>query len=136
MRTAPIFLSRGAGEGDRAPQRAWWRGQAAAGRRRQPFSVSNMSCPLHHPLFPRLFAGVGGWSPSPASGRGRGVAAALACVALSACVSGLAQPDGGIATYDALRAAQKDCEAKGRVFHLKHNGDAQYLEDYACERKN
>ena len=61
---------------------------------------------------------------------------AAACLTLCACVSGVTQRDGGVATYDGLRAAQKDCESKGRVFKLKRNGDPQYLEDYACEKAN
>ena len=59
----------------------------------------------------------------------------LAAVALSGCLSSFTQRDGGVATYDAIKAAQKDCEARGKVFRLKRNGDAQYLEDYACENE-
>ena len=60
--------------------------------------------------------------------------ALVATLALSGCISGFSQRDGGVATYDAIKAAQKDCEAKGKVFRLKRNGNAQYLEDYACEK--
>jgi hypothetical protein len=59
----------------------------------------------------------------------------VATLALSGCMSGLTQRDGGVATYDAIRAASKACEAKGKVFRLKRNGNAQYLEDYACENE-
>ncbi len=57
----------------------------------------------------------------------------LIALGLAACVSELSQRDGGVATYDAIRAAAKACEAKGKVFKLKRNGDAQYLEDYSCQ---
>ena len=59
----------------------------------------------------------------------------VAAMALSGCMSGFTQRDGGVATYDAIKAASKDCEAKGKVFRLKRNGNAQYLEDYACENE-
>ena len=65
----------------------------------------------------------------------RAAAALLCALALAACVSGITQRDGGVATYDALRQAQQACESKGGTFKLKRNGDAQYLDDYACERK-
>jgi hypothetical protein len=61
--------------------------------------------------------------------------ALIAALALSGCISEVTQRDGGVATYDAIRAAQKDCESKGKVYRLKRNGNAQYLEDYACENK-
>jgi hypothetical protein len=62
--------------------------------------------------------------------------AALAVAApVTGCISEATQRDGGLATYDAIKAAQKACEAKGRVFKLRRNGDAQYLDDYACEKK-
>ena len=41
---------------------------------------------------------------------------------------------GGIATYDDIKAAQKVCAEKGGSLRLKRNGDAQYLDDYACEK--
>jgi len=53
---------------------------------------------------------------------------------LSAC-GGVAMRDGGVATYDALRAAQAQCAAKGGTLKVKRNGDPKYLDDYACERK-
>ena len=59
----------------------------------------------------------------------------LGAVPLSGCVADMAQRDGGVATYDAIRAAQQDCAAKGRVFRLKRNGQAKYLDDYACEKE-
>ncbi|ODT87980.1 hypothetical protein [Phenylobacterium sp. SCN 70-31] len=61
----------------------------------------------------------------------------LACVlALAACSSGAGYGrSGGLATYDDLRAAQEACSAKGGDLRLKRNGDAKYLDDYACETK-
>jgi hypothetical protein len=53
----------------------------------------------------------------------------------SGCRAASPQLDGGVATYDAIKSAQKECEAKGKVFRLKRNGNAQYLEDYACRNE-
>jgi hypothetical protein len=55
-------------------------------------------------------------------------------LALAACASGPGMRDGGLATYDALRAGQSACAAKGGTFRLKSGGDSKYLDDYACER--
>ena len=52
---------------------------------------------------------------------------------LAAC-STASMPAGGYATYDALSRAQADCAAKGGTFQLKPQGDAQYLDAYACRR--
>ena len=52
---------------------------------------------------------------------------------LTACET--AANEGGVADYDALRKAQQACAAQGGVFKLKPGGDAQYIQDYACERK-
>lgn len=52
---------------------------------------------------------------------------------LGACAA--SQRDGGLATYDALRAAQADCAAKGGTLKLKSGGNSRYVEDFACERK-
>ena len=55
--------------------------------------------------------------------------------AVSGCMGGVgAGASGGIATYDDLKAAQQTCAAKGGVMKLKKNGNAQYLDDYACEK--
>jgi len=60
----------------------------------------------------------------------------LAAMALSACASGAGfGRSGGIATYDDLKAAQAACAAKGGTLKLQKNGDVQYLDDYACEKK-
>lgn len=60
----------------------------------------------------------------------------LAAISLSACASGAGfGRSGGIATYDDLKAAQKACADKGGTLKLQKNGDVQYLDDYACEKK-
>jgi hypothetical protein len=60
----------------------------------------------------------------------------LAAISLSACASGAGfGKSGGIATYDDLKAAQKACADKGGTLKLQKNGDVQYLDDYACEKK-
>ena len=59
----------------------------------------------------------------------------VAVLALSGCMSSVTQRDGGVATYDAIQAASKDCASRGKVFRLKRNGNPQYLEDYACENE-
>jgi hypothetical protein len=63
----------------------------------------------------------------------RMAAIAIASLTLGACAAG-SMRDGGIATYDALAAAQSACAAKGGKLTLKRGGDSQYLEDYACKR--
>ena len=61
---------------------------------------------------------------------------AAATLALSACASGVgAGRNGGIATYDDLKQAQQACAAKGGSLKLQKNGDPQFLDDYACEKK-
>jgi hypothetical protein len=57
---------------------------------------------------------------------------AIAC-GLAGCATG--GRDGGYATYDALRAAQQACQAKGQTLKMKTLGDAQSIDGYACERK-
>ena len=60
----------------------------------------------------------------------------LAALCVSACASGAGfGKSGGIATYDDLKAAQKACADKGGTLKLQKNGDVQYLDDYACEKK-
>ncbi|MDZ4372977.1 MAG: hypothetical protein U1C74_16355 [Phenylobacterium sp.] len=55
---------------------------------------------------------------------------------LAACSSGAGHGrSGGLATYDDLRAAQERCVDRGGTLRLKRNGDAKYLDDYACETK-
>ena len=58
VRIVNAFLSREAGEGERAPKRAWWRGQAAGrAERSSPYTLSRSdrnfveeAFPLHPPL--------------------------------------------------------------------------------------
>jgi hypothetical protein len=61
-----------------------------------------------------------------------GIAMMLA-MGLAACETG--SPDGGVATYDALRMAHDKCTADGGTLTLKDGGDSQYIQDYACKRK-
>jgi hypothetical protein len=61
------------------------------------------------------------------------LAAILLASTVGACAA--AQRDGGLATYDALQAAQQDCAAKGGTLKLKSGGNSRYVEDFACERK-
>jgi hypothetical protein len=64
------------------------------------------------------------------------IAASLAGLAsIAACTTG---PEGntyyeqGDANYDALKAADDACKAKGGTFTLKQGGDPTHLGDYAC----
>ena len=60
----------------------------------------------------------------------------IAALGLAACATGAGFGQaGGVATYDDLKAAQKACEAKGGSLKLQKNGDPQFLDDYACEKK-
>ena len=60
----------------------------------------------------------------------------IAALALASCGSGAGfGKNAGIATYDDIKAAQKACAEKGGTLRLQKNGDAQYLDDYACEKK-
>jgi starvation-inducible outer membrane lipoprotein len=61
----------------------------------------------------------------------------IAALALAGCAStpGGIDRDGGFATYDALRAGQAACAARGEQFKLKRNGDPQYIGDYGCEKQ-
>jgi len=63
----------------------------------------------------------------------RAALAILAFLALTACET--PSNEGGVADYDALRKASQACEAQGGHLVLKSGGDAEYIEDYACERK-
>jgi uncharacterized lipoprotein YmbA len=66
----------------------------------------------------------------------RATFALIAALTLAACASGVGfGKSNGIATYDDLKAAQQACAAKGGTLRLQKNGDAQYLDDYACEKK-
>lgn len=60
----------------------------------------------------------------------------IAALMLSACMGGVGTgQNAGIATYDDLKTAQQACAAKGGSLRLQKNGDVQYLDDYACEKK-
>ena len=64
------------------------------------------------------------------------LAVALIALDLAACSSGAGfGRAGGLATYDEIKAAQKACADKGGHLQLQKNGDAQFLDDYACEKK-
>ena len=61
--------------------------------------------------------------------------ALLAALGLAACTTGAGfGQSGGLATYDDLKAAQKACADKGGSLRLQKNGDAKFLDDYACEK--
>ena len=52
----------------------------------------------------------------------------------AACASGVT-PDGGVASYDALKAARDACLAKGGDLRLAKEGDPQSISAYVCKRK-
>ena len=57
-------------------------------------------------------------------------------LALAACAGGVGMGrSAGVATYDDLKAAQQKCAASGGTMKLQKNGDAHYLDDYACGKK-
>ena len=49
----------------------------------------------------------------------------------TACLTGR---DYGLATYDALAQAQRECAAKGGVFKQKPESNAARIDSFACER--
>ena len=59
------------------------------------------------------------------------ISAALLC---AACASGVT-PNGGVASYDALKTARAECLAKGGDLKLTKEGDPQSITAYACKRK-
>ena len=60
--------------------------------------------------------------------------AAIAMIlALGLCACADAGPDGGVASYDALKSAQQACAARGGQLVLKDQGDARDIEAYACK---
>ena len=63
-------------------------------------------------------------------------AVVVLALALAGCAStaGFGR-SGGVATYDDLKRAQQKCVAEGGSLKLQRNGDAQFLDDYACEKK-
>ena len=52
----------------------------------------------------------------------------------AACASGVT-PDGGVASYDALKKARDVCLAKGGDLQLATEGDPQSITAYVCKRK-
>ena len=62
-------------------------------------------------------------------------AAFLALFALGLAACETVTNEGGVADYDALRKAQQACAAQGGTFKLKPGGDAEYIQDYACEKR-
>lgn len=64
----------------------------------------------------------------------RALAISLFALSLGACAGGPTR-DEGVATLDALRDAQAACAARGLTMKLKTEGDPQYIDAYACERK-
>ena len=63
----------------------------------------------------------------------RTAAIPLIALTLGAC-AGAPTRDGGVATLDALRDAQAACAKRGLTLKLKPEGDAQYIDAYACQR--
>ena len=60
----------------------------------------------------------------------------MMALSLAACTGGAGfGTAGGVATYDDLKKAQEACTAKGGSLKLQKNGDPQFLDDYACEKK-
>lgn len=60
----------------------------------------------------------------------------IAALALGACMGGVGNgKSGGLATYDDLKVAQQKCASHGGHLKLQKNGNVQYLDDYACEKK-
>ncbi len=52
----------------------------------------------------------------------------------AACAGGVT-PDGGVASYDALKKARDACLAKGGDLQLAKEGDPQSITAYVCKRK-
>jgi hypothetical protein len=63
----------------------------------------------------------------------RALAAMILLLSLAACETG--SNIGGTADYDALARAQQACAAQGGQLVLKDQGDAMYIQDYACKGK-
>jgi hypothetical protein len=60
--------------------------------------------------------------------------ALLGCAACAETGEGNAWYQHGDTTYDSVKSASDDCKAKGGDFHLKPNGDATHMADYACDK--
>ncbi len=59
------------------------------------------------------------------------VIALIAALGLSACAD--MAPDGGVANYDTLKAAQQTCAARGGQLVLKDQGNAREIDAYTCK---
>ena len=57
--------------------------------------------------------------------------ALILALGLAACAG--AGPDGGVANYDALRAASQACAAKGGKLVLKDQGNARDIDAFVCK---
>ena len=65
------------------------------------------------------------------------VLVAACLLMLTACASGpgVDMRTGGVATYDALKAARDACVAKGGELQLADQGNAKRMSSYSCKRK-
>jgi hypothetical protein len=63
------------------------------------------------------------------------VALSLVLALTGAACASSGSPEGGVATYDAIKAAQSACAARGGTLTLARNGDSQVLSDWTCKRK-
>jgi hypothetical protein len=63
--------------------------------------------------------------------------AIVAVLSLAACASGpgVSMGAGGVATYDALKAARDVCVARGGELKLDPLGNSQRMTSYSCKRK-
>ena len=59
--------------------------------------------------------------------------AMIAVLGLGACASD-SGPDGGVASYDALKTAHDKCATQGGKLVLKDQGNARDIQAYACKR--
>lgn len=58
--------------------------------------------------------------------------AAMLALACAGCAGG---PSGGVASYDALKAARERCVANGGELVLRDQGNPQVISQYTCKRK-
>jgi hypothetical protein len=61
----------------------------------------------------------------------------VAALLLAACASGpgVSMGAGGVASYDALKAARDACVARGGELKLDRLGNSQRMSSYSCKRK-
>ncbi len=67
----------------------------------------------------------------------RVIVVSFAALALAGCAStpGGYAPVGGVASYDALKAARDACVSKGGELVQQAKSTGKHLDDYACKRK-